>query len=185
MKHAPSSTEARASRPRGALSSAASALGWVGLAAGVLAGIAMLVLATSVLLGIVLRTVGIDNSWTYDLDHFSLIWLAFTGAAYTGYRGAHVTSGISLENLLGRRAIILVVIRFIIAAGFLAVFTWSGYQQFHSSWLFGEATLDIAQWPVWVAKFALPVGTAAWFVAECHKLLAHLAGTPVSTDPAD
>src|SRR5699024_564354 len=104
-------------------------------------------------------------------DHFTLVWLAFVGAAYTGYQGAHVTAGISLEHLFGRCVILLVTIRFIIVAGFLVIFIWSGYQQFHSSLSFHETTVDIFQWPVWVSKLALPVGGAAWLVGEIHKLL--------------
>ena len=161
---------------RSALAGAAAAFGWIGRAAGIAAAAVTLMLAASVLLGIILRSISIDNSWTYDLDTFSLIWLAFLGAAYTGYRGAHVTSGISLDHLFGRGATVLVVLRFVIVAGFLAVFVYSGYQQLHSSWMFNEKTLDIVQWPVWIAKLALPVGGAAWLAAEIHKLLAALAG---------
>lgn len=166
----------RSSAPRPVLAGMARVFGIVGLAAGVIAGVITLVLTASVLAGITLRFVSIDNSWTYDLDTFALIWLAFLGAAYTGYRGAHVTSGISLEHLLGRGAIVLMLLRFVIVAGFLGVFVYSGWSQFHSSWLFNEKTLDIAQWPVWVAKLALPVGGAAWLAGECHKLFWHLSG---------
>ncbi len=171
---------------RPALAGAASVFGWIGRAAGVVAAAITLVLTASVLLGITLRSVSVDNSWTYDLDNFALIWLAFVGAAYTGYRGAHVTSGISLEHLLGRGAVVLVLVRFVLVAGFLAVFAYSGWTQFHSSWMFDEKTLDIAQWPVWVAKLALPVGGVAWLAAEVHKLLAILAGAaPEAAEPAD
>lgn len=171
---------------RPVLAGAAAVFGWAGQAAGVVAAITTLVLAASVLLGIILRSISIDNSWTYDLDHFALVWLAFVGAAYTGYRGSHVTAGISLEHLFGRGAILLVLLRFLIVAGFLAVFVYSGYTQFHSSWLFNEKTLDIAQWPVWVAKLALPVGGAAWLAAEIHKLLGVLAGkAPARAEPVD
>lgn len=146
------------------------ALAWVAGAAGVLTSGILLLLASSVMLGIILRAIGIDNFWTYDLDTFCLVWLAFLGAAYTGYRGAHVTSGISLEHLLGG-ALVLRLLRFAIVAGFLLVFIYSGYQQWHSSWVFDEKTLDAVQWQVWVAKLALPVGGIAWLVGELHKIL--------------
>lgn len=168
---------------RPALAGAAAPFGWLGLAAGAVAAVITIVLAASVLLGIVLRSIAIDNAWTFDLDTFCLIWLAFLGAAYTGYRGAHVTPGISLEHLFGRGAILLAVLRFVIVAGFLGVFVYSGYQQFHSSLLFNEKTLDIAQWPVWIAKLALPVGAVAWLAGEIHKMLSLLAGTAEPRTP--
>jgi len=149
--------------------------GGLAIAAGVLASIVVLLLAASVLLGIILRSISIDNSWTYDLDTFCLVWLAFLGAAYTGYRGAHVTSGISLEHVLGGARLLLIV-RFVIVAAFLLVFIRSGYDQWHSSWLFDEKTLDVVQWPVWIAKLALPIGGIGWLAGEIHKILASLAG---------
>lgn len=171
---------------RPVLAGFASAFGWIGRAAGITAAVVTLVLAASVLLGIILRASSIDNTWTYDLDNFVLIWLAFIGAAYTGYRGSHVTSGISLERLLKRGTLALIALRFVIVAGFLVVFIYSGYQQFHSSWMFNEKTTDVAQWPVWVAKVALPIGGVAWLAAEIHKLLALLAGgDPPSTESVD
>ncbi|MDA3921838.1 MAG: TRAP transporter small permease [Salinisphaera sp.] len=163
------------SSARRALSGACRAFGLIAQAAGILASVVLLVLAASVLLGILLRSISIDNSWTYDLDTFCLIWLAFLGAAYTGYRAAHVTSGISLEHIFGG-ALVLTLVRFMIVAGFLIVFVRSGYAQWHSSWLFGETTLDVVQWPVWVAKLALPVGGVAWLAGELHKLLAGFLG---------
>lgn len=162
------------------LTGAASVCGWIGRAAGAIAALITGLLSVSVLLGITLRSISIDNSWTYDLDSFALIWLAFVGAAYTGYRGAHVTSGISLEHLLGRGAIVLVLIRFVLVAGFLGIFMYSGYTQFHASWMSDEKTLDTAQWAVWIAKLALPVGAFAWLAAEIHKLLVGLAGPPAA-----
>jgi TRAP-type C4-dicarboxylate transport system permease small subunit len=149
-----------------------------------LAGVLTIVLAASILLGIILRQLSVNNAWTYDLDHFSLVWLAFIGAAYTGYLGGHVTAGISIERLLSRGKVLLLLVRFVIVAGFLILFIWSGYLQFHSSWLSHETTVDIFQWPVWIAKLAIPVGCAAWFAGELHKFLAALAG-PSAIPPTD
>lgn len=142
--------------------------------AGHLASVLMLVLAGSIILGIVLRLLHIDNSWTYDLDLFSLLWLAFIGAVLTSYHDHHVTAGIALENMLGSRGAVLSLIRFVIVAGFLALFTVSAYRQWHTSFTTNETTLDVVLWHTWVAKAALPVGTALWLVAEAHKLLRRL-----------
>jgi TRAP-type C4-dicarboxylate transport system permease small subunit len=144
--------------------------------AGHLAAAMMLVLALAIVLGIVLRIVHIDNSWTYDLDLFSLVWLAFVGAVLTSLRNHHVTAGIALENLLGRGTL-LGLLRFAIVAAFLVMFTISGYRQAYSSFVTHETTLDVAQWPTWVAEAALPLGTALWLIAEAHKLLRKFTGS--------
>ena len=144
---------------------------------GHVAAAALLVLTVSIVLGITLRIVHIDNSWTYDLDLFSLAWLAFTGAVLTSLRNHHVTAGIALENLLGGRGTLLSLIRFIVIATFLVVFTISGYRQAYTSFVTHETTLDVVLWPVWVAEAALPVGAALWLAAEIHKLLRRFSGT--------
>lgn len=137
----------------------------------------MLVLTLAIVLGITLRWGGIDNSWTYDLDLFALVWVAFAGAVLTARRDHHVTAGIALENLLGGRGRLLSVLRFIVVAGFLGLFVISGWRQAQVSWATHETTLDTAQWPVWVAQAALPFGALLWIVAELAKLLTKLSGT--------
>ena len=144
--------------------------------AGHLAAAMMLLLTLAIVLGIGLRIVHIDNSWTYDLDLFSLVWLAFIGAVLTSLRNHHVTAGIALENLLGRGTL-LGLLRFAIVAAFLVLFTISGYRQAYSSFITHETTLDVAQWPTWVAEAALPLGTALWLIAEAHKLLRKFTGS--------
>ena len=144
---------------------------------GHLAAATLLVLTVSIVLGITLRIVHIDNSWTYDLDLFSLAWLAFIGAVLTSLRNHHVTAGIALENFLGGRGTLLSLIRFAIIATFLVVFTISGYRQAYTSFVTHETTLDVVLWPVWVAEAALPVGAALWLVAEIHKLLRRFTGS--------
>lgn len=143
--------------------------------AGHVAAFVLLLLTLSIVLGITLRWIRIDNSWTYDLDLFTLVWTAFAGAVYTSLRGHHVTAGIALENMLGGRATVLSIIRFVIMVGFLILLTVSGYQQAHVSLLTHKTTLDVSEWPVWIAQASLPVGAALWAVAETAKFLRQMA----------
>lgn len=143
---------------------------------GYVSAVVMVILVVSITLGIVMRTWNMDNTWTYDVDLFALIWLAFVGAAYTHMRGHHVTSGLSPELLFPRQKMLFTVIRFIIIVGFLAVFTVSGWAQFMNSVVTHETTIDVMSWPVWVATLALPVGTFLWLLAEVRALLASLKG---------
>jgi C4-dicarboxylate transporter, DctQ subunit len=149
------------------------------LAAGTghLAAATLLMLATAIILGITLRILRIDNYWTYDLDLFSLVWLAFIGAVLTSLREHHVTAGIALENMLGGRGKWLNFLRFAVIAIFLVMFAVSGFRQAYSSFITHETTIDVVEWPVWIAKAALPLGAVLWLVAEIHKLLRRL------TDP--
>ncbi len=149
--------------------------GHIGEGVGYVSAALLVVLTLSVLLGIAMRSAHIDNSWTYDVDLFALVWVAFVGAAYTAMRGEHVTSGVAIENVLPRWHNILQILRFVIVAVFLVVFMVSGYVQFLDSVQAHETTLDVMSWPVWVATLALPTGALLWLVAEIHHALLRLA----------
>lgn len=143
----------------------------LGMGVGYVSAVLMIIMTLSLILGIVMRMVSIDNSWTYDVDLFSLIWVAFVGASFTALREEHVTSGVALENIYPRSARLMLILRFIIIAAFLVVFTISGFTQFVGSVQTHETTLDVMSWPVWVPHLALPVGTVLWLIFEIHHFL--------------
>ena len=147
----------------------------LGQGVGHLSAILMVIMTLSILLGIVMRATHIDNSWTYDVDLFALIWVAFVGASFTALREEHVTSGIALENAYPRCAGVMLVLRFVIMAAFLVTFTVSGLSQFLNSVQTSETTLDVMSWPVWIPHLALPVGTLLWLIFEIHHFLRRLS----------
>lgn len=146
----------------------------LGQGVGYASAVLMVVMTLSILLGIVMRATHIDNSWTYDVDLFALIWVAFVGASFTALREEHVTSGIALENAWPRCAGTMLVLRFVIMAAFLVTFTISGLSQFLNSVQTNETTLDVMSWPVWIPHLALPVGTSLWLIFEIHHFLRRL-----------
>lgn len=176
------SRHAEPKEPRPGLAALADAGAAVADAVGHLAAFVLLLLTLAIVLGITLRWIGVDNSWTYDLDLFALVWTAFAGAVLTSLRGRHVTAGIALENMIGRGTA-LAVIRFAIVGTFLVLFAVSGYWAALESWQTQETTIDIAQWPVWVAKAALPAGAALWALAEAAKFLRRLAHPGEEPEP--
>lgn len=156
-------------------------------ATGDFAALMLLMLTLGIVLGITLRWVDIDNSWTYDFDLFSLVWVAFAGAVFTARRDRHVTAGIALENMLGGRGTAVSVLRFAIVGIFLVLFAISGFREALDSLQTHETTFDTVEWPVWTTKAALPVGAALWALIEAAKFLrriAHVREEPVPFDPA-
>lgn len=142
---------------------------------GYVSAVLMVIMTISIILGIVMRTVHIDNSWTYDVDLFSLIWVAFVGASFTALRREHVTSGVALENSFPGIAGLMHILRFVIIALFLVVFGISGFRQFFSSVATHETTLDVMSWPVWIPHLALPVGAALWLIFEIFHFVRGLS----------
>jgi C4-dicarboxylate transporter, DctQ subunit len=161
----------------GVLALCANIAGGIADVLGHVASFVLVLLTLGIVLGITLRWVGIDNSWTYDFDLFMLVWTAFAGAAYTSLRGRHVTAGIAIENVIGRGTL-LGLLRFVIVVGFLVLFAISGIWDTLSSYQTNETTIDVDQWPVWIAKAALPIGISIWAVAELAKFLRQVAGLP-------
>lgn len=143
----------------------------LGSLVGYVSAVLMIIMTLSIILGIGMRTAHIDNSWTYDVDLFSLIWVAFVGASFTALRREHVTSGVALENSFPAIAGLMHVLRFIIIALFLVVFAISGFTQFLNSATTHETTLDVMSWPVWIPHLALPVGAVLWLIFEIFHFL--------------
>lgn len=148
--------------------------GFITKAIGIIAAFSLVTLTVSIILGIGLRLCKIDNAWTYDLDMFCLIWLAFTGAVTAAVNRQHVTAGVSLENLVGK-ARLLIFLRFVVIFSFLAFMTVSAFSEAMGSFQMQEVTLDVVQWPVWIAKISIPIGTGAWAIAELHAFLSDIS----------
>lgn len=161
---------------------AASICSGIADAAGHVAAAILVLLTLSIIAGIVMRWIGVNNSWAYDLDLFTLAWVGYVGAAYTSLEGHHVTAGIALENMLGGRGITLSIIRVVIIVGFLILFCISGFHQTQASFLTNETTLDVFQWPVWMGKLSLPLGCALWAIAEIGKFLSQIGSAGEQND---
>jgi TRAP-type C4-dicarboxylate transport system permease small subunit len=128
------------------------------------------VLTVSIMVGIVQRWFGAENTAAYNTSLFALVWTAFIGAAYTALREHHVTAGIALEKWIGHARAFRIA-RFAIVCAFLVVLVISGYHQAHDSFASHKTTLDLTQWPVWLGETALPVGAILWIVAALAVFL--------------
>ncbi|MEX6505880.1 TRAP transporter small permease [Jiella sp. M17.18] len=170
MAHAPVHPSPRRPERRRGLAAVAGAGDRLAGAVGHIGMVALLALTAGIILGIVLRWVRIDNSWTYDLDLFALVWVAFAGAVMTARFDRHVTSGIAIERMVeGPLRLAFRIVRVVIVVGFLVLLTVSAWRDTLSSFSTHETTIDVVQWPVWIAKAAIPVGAAFWALAELCK----------------
>ncbi|MGH8600972.1 MAG: TRAP transporter small permease [Burkholderiales bacterium] len=143
----------------------------VGAWSGVIAGLALVILSASILYGVTLRMLGIEDIWSFDLDIFVMIWFGMVGAAYTAHLDSHVTAGIALERRWTRAAGTLRILRFILTAIYLlalaffgVILTWQSFQSHTTTW-------DLALWPEWVAQAAVPVGALAWLAVILRRLI--------------
>jgi TRAP-type C4-dicarboxylate transport system permease small subunit len=143
----------------------------VGAWSGVIAGLALVVLSASILYGVTLRMLGLEDIWSFDLDIFVMIWFGMVGAAYTAHLDSHVTAGIALERRWTRAAGTLRIVRFTLTAIYLlalvlfgVILTWQSFESHTTTW-------DLALWPEWVAQAAVPVGALAWLIVILSRLV--------------
>lgn len=143
----------------------------IGAWAGIIAGLALVVLSASILYGVTLRMLGIEDMWSFDLDIFVMIWFGMVGAAYTAHLDSHVSAGIALERRWTQAAGTLRILRFILTAIYLLaltffgiILTWQAFQAHTTTW-------DLALWPEWVAQAAVPVGAFAWLAVILSRLV--------------
>lgn len=135
-----------------------------------ISGLSLLILLFTIVASIVIRSFHYDNSWSFDGTLYSLQWLAFVGAAYTAYRGGHITSGISLENIFPKLHGILSTFRYMIMIIPIIGFIVIGFQQTINSFMDNEALLDTLAWPVWIARLSIPIGMIFWLLATVQSL---------------
>lgn len=144
--------------------------------AGFFGAVGLLALTAGIVIGIVFRFIGIDNTWTFDFDLYGLAWTAFVGAVLTARQDLHVTAGISLENYApAALSKWIKLLRFVVTIGFLCLLCYAGAIAAASSFNGHEKTIDVAQWPVWIAKISVPIGTGFWALAEFAKLVRALS----------
>lgn len=135
-----------------------------------ISALSLLLVTGTILASIVIRSFRYDNSWSYDGTLYSLQWLAFVGAAYTAYRGSHITAGIAIENIFPRLSRPIAIIRIAVIAIPLIGFTIIGAQQAFDSFVENEMMLDTLAWPVWISRISIPIGMGFWFLASILSL---------------
>ncbi|MCL4746630.1 MAG: TRAP transporter small permease [Burkholderiaceae bacterium] len=101
---------------------------------------------------------GAPTTWSIDVSSYLLLWATFLGSPYTLREGGHVAVDLLLQWLHGanRRKIGLAI--HALVASFVALVVWQGALACVEAYRFGEVTMSVARFPLYLPLLAIPVG---------------------------
>ena len=92
---------------------------------------------------------------------YHMVLVVFLPLAFVETRHGHITVEL-LTNLMPRLMLrVVLVLGYLVTAGFFAVLAWQTWHDAMRAWRIGEIMMGSAYLTIWPAKFALPVGFAA------------------------
>lgn len=149
----------------------------------IVAGIAilvMLVLATADVLTRYIRGRGITGVVEYS--EILLVLLTLLSLAHAQRHDAHVAVDFLSQRLPTRIAALIQAIALAVIIGAIVVLIRRSTEIAMESWSGGEHTLGIARVPLWPARFAVPIGFAA-FLLELLATAIRQAGIALTSPP--
>lgn len=155
------------------------------LAAGALAGLALLTLGILVLLSIVTRQLGIYVAGLTDYAGYTMASCSFLALAYTFGAGGHIRVELVLQRLQGRarrwgELWCLAIGTFL--AGYLA---WYAVKMVHISYLLGDVSESADATPLWIPQTGMAVGAVLLAIALADRLVSVALGAPLEDGGAE
>lgn len=100
------------------------------------------------------------TTWSIDVSIYGVFWATFLGSPYALREGGHVAVDVVVEKL--DRAVRNAVARliFLSITVFSAVLAWAGWTACVDAYRFGEVTMSVLRFPLYLPMAALPVGCA-------------------------
>ncbi len=116
----------------------------------------MLLTTTDVVLRYVFNSPIQDS---FQLSQFMMVGIVFLGIPYMQSIRGHVTVEFLTSRLSPRARSILTIFGLLIGLFIYAIVTWKSGSYAWSSWKINEYTMGIIHYPLWPAKFMVPIGT--------------------------
>jgi TRAP-type C4-dicarboxylate transport system permease small subunit len=144
------------------------------LLAGVLIVAACLVICYEVAARYLL---GAPTTWSIDISSYLMLWATFLGSAYTLREGGHVAVDLLLRWLhAGQRRALDLAIHAAIAL-FTALVVWQGAVACSEAYRFGEVTMSVLRFPLYLPLLAIPVGGSLLLLQAVLALVDGWRGT--------
>ncbi len=98
------------------------------------------------------------TTWSIDVSIYGVFWATFLGSPYALREGGHVAVDVVVRKFNhdlrhGIAALVLLCV-----AVFCAVIAWSGWIACIDAYEFGEVTMSVLRFPLYVPLAAIPVG---------------------------
>jgi len=125
----------------------------------VLAGLLILIVCGVTFFEVVSRYVfNTPTTWSIDISVYGVFWATFLGGAYTLREGGHVAVDVVVRKLGGGFRNSIAVLVFFCVAAFCTIVAWRGWVACIDAYEFGEVTMSVLRFPLYVPMAAVPVG---------------------------
>ncbi len=145
-------------------------------AAGVFAGICILLIAVMILAQIVGRWFGVIIPSTEDFSGYLLAAASFLALAYTFRLGGHIRVTLLIHLLpsaLQHKLTCVVLFVFTLITGFGA---YHLCYLVYESWVFNELSQGYIAIPIWIPQLPMALGAVLFFIALVDDLIGSLLG---------
>lgn len=101
---------------------------------------------------------GMPTKWSLNISQFLLLYAVFLGSGYCFLRGGHIRIEIVTARIKGASHRVLMATGYVIAAVYVAVLGWKGYEVLSKAYKHHWLTLTTIQVPAVYVYFAIPLG---------------------------
>lgn len=108
---------------------------------------------------------GQPTKWSLSISQFLLLYAVFLGSAYCFLRGGHIRIEILVDRLKGKSKRVLTAIGYLLAAFYVVVLGWKGYEFFFKAYKHHWLTLSTIQVRADLIYLAIPLGCLLMLLA--------------------
>jgi TRAP-type C4-dicarboxylate transport system permease small subunit len=161
-----------------------SALDWLYLVSGWLAGLFLIAIFVLMMLLSVGRQVGLNIPAGDDFVSWCMAAMAFLGLAHTFKSGDMIRVGLLIDRFRGRTRWYFELISLALGLVFVGFFAWHAVQLTYDSWSLNDVAPGVVPVPLWIPQLGYAGGLVILFIAFLDEF-AHvlLGGTPSYEKP--
>jgi TRAP-type C4-dicarboxylate transport system permease small subunit len=152
------------------------ALDWLYLATGWLAGLFLIAIFVLMMLLSVGRQVGFNVPAGDDFVSWCMAATAFLGLAHTLKAGDMIRVGLLVDRLRGRPRRFFEIASLAAAVVFIGFFAWHAVRLTYDSWSFNDVAGGVVPVPLWIPQLGYAIGLVILFVSFVDELVIVLLG---------
>jgi TRAP-type mannitol/chloroaromatic compound transport system permease small subunit len=98
------------------------------------------------------------TTWAFEVSTYMMVLVVFLSAPWTLPADGHVNVDILIRNLSDTKRAVVDVVTSLMAAVYLAVFTWQAWRFTYEAWEGGIRSTQYLAWPLWPMRMFLVIG---------------------------
>jgi TRAP-type C4-dicarboxylate transport system permease small subunit len=153
-----------------------SALDWLYLVSGWLAGLFLIAIFILMLGLSVGRQVGFNIPAGDDFVAWCMAAMAFLGLAHTFKSGDMIRVGLLIDRLRGRTRWYVEILALGIGLAFIGFFAWHAVQLTYDSWILNDVAGGVVPVPLWIPQLGYSGGLVILFIAFLDEFVHVLRG---------